>query len=172
MIRSHKSLALALLFSAAFAPSIQAKSLKGQMVFVDVDKMLGDLQEDFKKFQESEGKKIQEKMASRSKDREKIEAKKKDVKDTKKIDKDLEDHDKESQGTVQMFQMKMQAEQQKLQSQAEKRMDKVKGLLKEEGWASVAPTGSVIAFDPEHDVTDVVVKKLGLGKSSAKAAKK
>jgi len=173
MIRSGRFFALTLLlvtvsglYAKSVDPIIKTSSTTtdvpkaGSIVFVDMEKLLGDIQKDFQAAQEASSKEFQATMEKMSKQRQDLEAKKKDVKDPKAIDAQIADLEKKGQEMAQSFQGKMQAKQQEAQKKAEDRVKKIEAVRAQYDWAAVCPTGATIAYDKALDVTDIVIKAL------------
>lgn len=174
MIRSGRFFALALLlattagvFAKQATPTVQATKKAdapkaGSVVFVDMEKLLGDVQKEFQKEQENSSKGFQVKMEEMSKKRQELEAKKADAKDPKAIDDQIAKLEKDGQEMAQSFQGKMMAKQQEASKKAEARVKKIEAIRSKYNWACVLPTGSTIGYDKALDVTDLVVKELGV----------
>lgn len=172
MIRSGRYFALALLLAScaglnadiSTAVKKAEKEITGlftdvqSTVVVDMESLLGDLQNELKGMQEG----FQKEMEAMGKKRQELDAKKKDVKDPKEIDKKIADLDKEGQAKMQGFQGKMQAKQVELQKKAEDRMEKVKKYADSKGHKLVLPKQGVLHCHDSLDITKDIKKHLGL----------
>lgn len=183
MTRSGRYFAVVLLFSAMTsisaitkAPAAKPAAAKkasgsdattkpapaGSVVFCDMAKILGPVQEEFVKERDAMQKEIQVKMIAFQKEKEAHEAKKNDVKDKKAHEDKGKEIDSRIESTGQSFQMRMMAVQKSAESKAKAVVEKVKSVLKKFGWAAILPAEATLAYDDSLDMTNVIMKELNI----------
>lgn len=144
--------------------------IKADFRFIDMEKFLGDIQLSMQAEQEKLQKDAQKYQGDYMQAMQNLEKKKGDMKEAE-YKKQEADISRDIQTKMQGLQAQAAQAQQKAAQKAEERMKKLDAIRAKNGWSAIFPTGSALAYDKSLDVTDLVMKELGLSNAACPVKK-